>query len=61
MTLIFKKLVHTLAVSSQQSGWEERLKNLIKIKSKAMERCLISIENLNDMLKELMRKYRDGE
>jgi len=26
-----------------------------------MERCAISMENLNDRLKELMRKYGDDE
>jgi len=30
-------------------------------KTKTMELCVISMENLNDRLKELMRKYGDNE
>lgn len=56
-----KNQVHTLAIFNQQFDREGPLKNLIKVKSKTMERCVISMENLNDMLKELMRKYGDDE
>jgi len=53
--------VHTLAIFNQQFDREGPFKNLIKVKSKTMERCVISMENLNNMLKELMRKYGDDE
>ena len=56
-----KNQVHRLAMLNQQFDREGPLKNLIKDKSKTMERCIISIENLNDRLKEWMRKYGDDE
>ena len=61
MTAIFKKLVHTLAIFSQQSGWKERLKNLIEAYIKAIECCATSLRNLNDTVKELIGEYRDDE
>jgi len=51
--------IHTWAIFNQQFDREGPLKDLIKVKDKTMERCLISIESLNDMLKESMRKYGD--
>ena len=56
-----KNQVHTLAIFNQQFQREGLLKNLIKVKSKMMERCAISMGNLNNMLKEVMRKYGDDE
>ncbi|NGY75704.1 hypothetical protein F6Y02_04705 (plasmid) [Bacillus megaterium] len=53
--------VRTLAIFNQQFGREGHLENLIKAKSRMMECCAISMENLNDMLKKLMRKYGDDE
>ena len=53
--------IHTLAIFSQQSGWKERLKNLIEVNGKMMENCAISMENPNDMLKERIRGYDDDE
>ena len=56
-----KNQVHTWAIFNQPFDREGPLKNLIKVKSKTMERWVISMENLNDMLKGLMRKYGDDE
>ena len=56
-----KNQIHIPAIFSQQFDWEGHLKNLIKANSKMMKCCAISMENLNDILKELMRKYGDGE
>ena len=53
--------VHTLAIFNQQFDREGPLKNLIKVKDKTMERCVIYRGNLNNMLKEVMRKYGDDE
>jgi hypothetical protein len=56
-----KNRVYTLGIFNQQSDWGGHLGNLIKANSKTMERCVISMENLNDILKELIRKYGDDE
>ncbi|UMZ36119.1 hypothetical protein [Priestia megaterium] len=58
---LLKKLVHTLAIFSQQLGWKESLKNLIEAQIKMMECCATSMRNLNDTVKELIREYRDDE
>ena len=56
-----KNRVHTLGIFNQQSDRGGHLKNLIKANSKTMERCVISMENLNNRLKKLIRKYGDDE
>jgi hypothetical protein len=53
--------VHTLAIFNQQFGREGHLENIIKANSRMMKCCAISMANLNDMLKGLMRKYGDDE
>jgi hypothetical protein len=59
--LFSRNQVHTLAIFNQQFDREGPLKNLIKVKDKTMERCVIYRDNLNNMLKEVMRKYGDDE
>ncbi|RFB19572.1 hypothetical protein DZB87_28565 [Bacillus sp. ALD] len=61
MTAIFKELGSHMSYFNQQFDREGPLKNLIKVQSKTMERCVISMRSLNDMLKEVMRNYGDDE
>jgi hypothetical protein len=56
-----KNRVHTLGIFNQQSDRGGHLENLIKANSKTMERCVISMENLSNRLKELIKKYGDDE
>ncbi|GAB1792873.1 hypothetical protein [Priestia megaterium] len=56
-----KNRVHTLAIFNQHSDREGHLKNLTEANSEMMNRFAISMKNLNDRLKELMRKYGDNE
>ena len=53
--------IHTLAIFSEYSDQKERLKNLIETHIRMMKCCAISMENLNDMLKELIEEYGDDE